>query len=115
MFLLKPIEQGFDIRITGGIHTGCLRLQAGVNTDIHKVEDLRGKRIGISNVNNPPYMFASRVFEAHGIDAKNEKEIRWLTYPNDVMELCSIRGRLTPWRCRADRHYPALRTKRFAT
>src|SRR5262249_10326795 len=30
MFLLKPIEQGLDIKLTGGIHTGCLRLQAGI-------------------------------------------------------------------------------------
>src|SRR5690606_7702971 len=30
MYLLKPIEQGLDVKITGGIHTGCLRIQAGV-------------------------------------------------------------------------------------
>src|SRR5689334_1797537 len=27
MYLFKPIEQGADIKITGGIHTGCLRVQ----------------------------------------------------------------------------------------
>jgi hypothetical protein len=44
MYLLKPIEQGLDVKITGGIHTGCLRLQAGVKTDVKRVADLRGKR-----------------------------------------------------------------------
>ena len=29
MYLLKPIESGMDVKITGGIHTGCLRIQAG--------------------------------------------------------------------------------------
>ena len=25
MYLLKPIEQGLDVKITGGVHSGCLR------------------------------------------------------------------------------------------
>src|SRR5688572_21122383 len=29
MYLLKPIEQGLDVKITGGVHSGCLRVQAG--------------------------------------------------------------------------------------
>src|SRR6516225_3435607 len=34
MYLLKPIEQGMDVKITGGVHTGCLRLQVGANSDL---------------------------------------------------------------------------------
>src|SRR3977135_1354481 len=29
MYFLKPIEQGLDVKFTGGIHRGCLRGQAG--------------------------------------------------------------------------------------
>ncbi len=47
MYLLKSAEQGLDVKITGGVHTGCLRIQAGANTDIKTVEDLRGKTIGV--------------------------------------------------------------------
>ena len=43
MYFLKPIEQGLDVRFLAGIHRGCLRVQAGVNTDIHKIEDLKRK------------------------------------------------------------------------
>ena len=28
MYFLKPIEQGLDVKFTGGIHRGCLRVQA---------------------------------------------------------------------------------------
>src|ERR1044071_1890205 len=28
IFFLKPIEQGLDVKFTGGIHRGCLRVQA---------------------------------------------------------------------------------------
>src|SRR2546430_9473450 len=45
MYFLKPIEQGLDVRFTGGIHRGCLRVQASTKSNIRKVSDLRGKRI----------------------------------------------------------------------
>src|SRR5438094_6828856 len=31
MYFLKPIEQGLDVKFTGGIHRGCLRVQAPPN------------------------------------------------------------------------------------
>ena len=82
MYLLKPIEQGLDVKITGGIHTGCLRVQAGAKTDIQKVEDLKGKKIGVpTHIGSPPYLFASRVLAAHGVDPDPEKkEVVWLTF-----------------------------------
>src|SRR5262245_14772605 len=46
MYFLKPIEQGLDVKFTGGIHRGCLRVQAGVNSSIRTVKDLGGKRHG---------------------------------------------------------------------
>jgi NitT/TauT family transport system substrate-binding protein len=87
MYLLKPIEAGLDVKITGGIHTGCLRVQAGAKSDIQKVEDLRGKRIGVpTHIGSPPYLFASRVLAAHGIDPDLEKkEVTWLVFPPDVL------------------------------
>ena len=36
MYFLKPIEQGLDVRFLGGVHTGCLRVQTGVNSPIQK-------------------------------------------------------------------------------
>src|SRR5437868_5980938 len=67
MYFLKPIEQGLDVKFTGGIHRGCLRVQAGTKGNIHKIEDLRGKRIGVPGMGTPPFIFANRVLGAHGI------------------------------------------------
>src|SRR5256885_9020743 len=41
MYFLKPIEQGLDVKFTGGIHRGCLRVQAAKNGSVNKIQDLR--------------------------------------------------------------------------
>jgi NitT/TauT family transport system substrate-binding protein len=87
MYLLKPIEQGADIKITGGIHTGCLRVQVASNSPINDIKALKGKRIGVpTHIGSPPYLFACRVLSASGIKPNPEhKEIEWLPYPPDVL------------------------------
>lgn len=87
MYLLKPIEQGLDIKITGGIHTGCLRLQAGVKSDIKSAAHLKGKKIGVpTHLGSPPYLFASRVLVANGIDPSPDKgEVTWKIFQPDVL------------------------------
>src|SRR5918999_1212785 len=35
MYFLKPIEQGMDVKFTGGVQRGCLRVQAGTKGNIH--------------------------------------------------------------------------------
>jgi NitT/TauT family transport system substrate-binding protein len=90
MYFLKPIEQGLDVKFTGGIHTGCLRVQASTKGDIHAVKDLRGKRIGVPGMGTPPFIFASRVLGAHGIDAS--KEIEWRVFPAGELGLALDKG-----------------------
>ena len=72
MYFLKPIEQGLDVKFTGGIHRGCLRVQAAKNSPINTIKDLRGKRIGVPGMGTPPFIFANRVLGANGIDASKD-------------------------------------------
>ncbi len=90
MYFLKPIEQGLDVRFLAGIHRGCLRVQAGVRTNIHTIEDLKGKRIGVPGMGTPPFVFANRVFGTHGIDAG--KDIIWKVYPAGELGLALDKG-----------------------
>jgi NitT/TauT family transport system substrate-binding protein len=90
MYFLKPIEQGLDVKFTGGIHRGCLRLQVPVNSPIKTVKDLRGKRIAAPGMGTPPFIFANRVLGANGVDAG--KEITWLVYPNGELGLALDKG-----------------------
>ena len=90
MYFLKPLEQGLDVKMTGGIHRGCLRVQASVNGPIRSVKDLRGKRIGVPGMGTPPFIFANRVLGANGIDPS--KEITWLVYPAGELGLALEKG-----------------------
>lgn len=92
MYFLKPIEQGLDVRFTGGIHRGCLRVQAPVNGKINSIADLRGKRIGVPGMGTPPFIFANRVLGAHGIDPS--KEITWRVFPAGELGLALDKGEI---------------------
>jgi sulfonate transport system substrate-binding protein len=92
MYFLKPIEQGLDVKFTAGIHRGCLRVQAPVNSKINSIADLRGKRIGVPGMGTPPFIFANRVLGAHGIDPG--KEITWRVFPAGELGLALDKGEI---------------------
>jgi NitT/TauT family transport system substrate-binding protein len=92
MYMMQPMEVGLDVKLTGGIHTGCLRLQAGKKTGIKTAAQLKGKKIGITHMGSPPFLFASRVLVAAGMDPK--KDVQWVTFPGDAMALALDQGRV---------------------
>lgn len=92
MYFLKPIEQGLDVKIGAGIHTGCLRVQGPVGRGPQTVADLRGKRIGCPGMGTPPFIFANRVLGAHGIDAS--KDVEWRVFPAGELGLAMEKGEI---------------------
>lgn len=90
MYFLKPIEQGLDVKMTGGIHRGCLRVQAPANSPIKTVKDLKGKKIGVPGMGTPPFIFANRVLGANGIDPS--KDVTWVVYPIGTLGLALEKG-----------------------
>ena len=92
MYVLKPIEQGADLKMTAGVHKGCLRIQAGTKTPIKTLQELKGKRIGIPNMGSPPHMFASRVLAANGIDPS--KDVTWRTFPPQEQGMALDKGEI---------------------
>jgi NitT/TauT family transport system substrate-binding protein len=97
MYVLMSIEKGMDIKVTGGIHTGCLRIQVSPNSPIKNVKDLRGKTIGVpTHIGSPPFLFASRVLSARGIDprVKEGGEVKWQAFPPDAIGKALADGRI---------------------
>lgn len=67
---LEPIAQGLDIRLTAGLHGGCLRPVAAVRSRIRKVADLRGATIATPDADGPAADFLASLLVREGIDAK---------------------------------------------
>jgi NitT/TauT family transport system substrate-binding protein len=92
MYLLKPIEQGLDVKFTAGVHRGCLRVQAATGGNIQRAQDLRGKRIGVPGMGTPPFIFANRVLSANGIDAS--RDVTWRVFPAGELGLALEKGEI---------------------
>jgi NitT/TauT family transport system substrate-binding protein len=90
MYFLKPIEQGMDVKFTGGVHRGCLRVQALKDGPIKTITDLKGKTIAVPGMGTPPFMFASRVMAANGVDPS--RDVNWRVYPAGELGLVLEKG-----------------------
>jgi len=87
---LKPLEQGFDVRITAGVHGGCIRLLGSKAAGITSLESLRGKTIAISDQASPAKNFCSIAFAKNGIDPV--RNVDWRQYPIDLLALAVEKG-----------------------
>ncbi|WP_298964644.1 ABC transporter substrate-binding protein [uncultured Methylobacterium sp.] len=87
---LKPLEQGFDVRITAGIHGGCLRLLGARAAGITDVASLKGKTIAISDQASPAKNFFALLLVKAGIDP--DREVEWRQYPADLLNLAVEKG-----------------------
>lgn len=65
---LKPLEQGFDVKVTAAIHGGCMRLFAKEGSGIASVADLGGKQVGCSDMAPPDKNFFSVVAAKQGLN-----------------------------------------------
>ena len=87
---LKPLEQGFDVKISTAIHGGCMRLFAKPDSGIEGVADLRGKIVGCSDMAAPDKNFFSIVAAKQGIDPN--RDIQWRQFPADLLGVALTRG-----------------------
>ncbi|OCR23944.1 ABC transporter substrate-binding protein [Pseudomonas syringae] len=87
---LKALEQGFDVKLTAGTHGGCLRLLSAVNGTVNKLEDLKGKAIGVTDMASPDRNFFSILLKKHGVDPV--RDVEWRLYPADLLGTALERG-----------------------
>ncbi|MDR2261490.1 MAG: ABC transporter substrate-binding protein [Azoarcus sp.] len=89
---LKPLEAGFDVKVVAGLHGGCVRLIGYGPARIARIEDLRGKTIGVPDLGAPATHFFSVYLKKRGIDP--EKEVTWRVYQRDLLGLAAEKGEI---------------------
>lgn len=87
---LKPLEQGFDVKIVSGLHSGCIRLLSSQTGGIDNLTQLKGKTIGVSDMASPSKNFFSILLTKAGIDP--EKDVEWRAYPSDLLGHAITKG-----------------------
>ncbi|MGD0107976.1 MAG: ABC transporter substrate-binding protein [Rhodopila sp.] len=80
---LKPMEQGFDVKLTAGTHGGCMHVLAASDSGLTAITDLRHKRVGVGDVSGVDKNFFSIVLQKKGIDPNSEVE--WKQFPPDML------------------------------
>jgi NitT/TauT family transport system substrate-binding protein len=103
---MKPLEAGFDVKLTAGTHGGCSILVASRAAGINNLQDLRGKRIGMTDLSSPMKLLYEIHFQRNGVPPD---EITWRQFPSDVFTLAVDKGEIEAF---ADGHpnaYYAIR------
>jgi len=87
---LKPLEQGFDVKLIAGSHGGCVRLVGSKTAGVTSLEKLRGKTIGVADMSSPGRNFFSIVLARAGIDP--ERDVTWRVYPGNLLGIAAEKG-----------------------
>src|SRR5580704_10972582 len=87
---LKPLEQGFDVKIAAGTHGGCMRVLTRVGSGIDKLADLKGKTVAVGDLGGPDKNFFSIQLAKLGIDPV--KEVDWRVYTGNVVNVAADKG-----------------------
>jgi NitT/TauT family transport system substrate-binding protein len=87
---LKPLEQGFDVRITTATHGGCMRLLSAKASGIVTLADLQGKTIGVTDMAAPDKNFFAIRLAKLGFDPNADVQFR--VFPADLLPVALAKG-----------------------
>jgi NitT/TauT family transport system substrate-binding protein len=87
---LKPLEQGFDVKLFVGMHGGCQRLLASPASGITTLQGLKGKTIAVADLAGPAKLSFSVTLAKNGIDP--DSDVNWQVFPWDLVGEAVHRG-----------------------
>jgi NitT/TauT family transport system substrate-binding protein len=87
---LKPIEQGIDVKLTMGLHTGCLKIIAAKSAGVTSVTQLKGKRVGVPSFGSSQHLLTYRATALAGLNP--EKDIQWRIFPLAELKIALEKG-----------------------
>ncbi|CAH2602423.1 ABC-type nitrate/sulfonate/bicarbonate transport systems, periplasmic components [Rhodovastum atsumiense] len=106
---MKPLEAGFDARLTAGLHAGCFFLVASREAGIGTLQDLRGKRIGMADLGSPMKMLFEIHLQRNGVPLDS---ITWRQFPSDVFAIAAEKGEIDAFADVDPNAYYAVRRSR---
>lgn len=91
----KPIEQGLNIKLTAGIHTGCIKAVTPADSGIESIADLKGKAVGVDAIGGGPQIALSA--KLREVDINPVTEVEWKAYPGPQLEEAINKGEIVAY------------------
>ncbi|MHA7985041.1 ABC transporter substrate-binding protein [Rathayibacter sp. CAU 1779] len=83
---LGPIYNGTPVKLSGGLHHGCLDLYTRNDGSVPSVASLKGKKIGVSSLQGSATNFFSLDLLDAGINSSPDaKQVEWVVIEQDLL------------------------------
>lgn len=90
---LAAVDKGAALRTIGGVHTGLhYGLYVGADSGIAAVEDMVGKRVGISSPGSLPHVVIMALLQEAGVSQEDIDTIQWVALAGSSARLNGIIG-----------------------
>ncbi|GHU71997.1 ABC transporter substrate-binding protein [Clostridia bacterium] len=90
---LAPLDNGLEVKTVAGLHTGCIQILGSVEGAVQSIEDLRGKKIGVSALASSGHILTQRVLSNAGIGVTaQDAEVEFLVFTSAELPLVLQNG-----------------------
>ncbi len=90
---VQPIENGLNMVVTAGMHTGCTKILTTSDSGIKSIADLKGKTIGVSSLAGSEAVTVRRALYAEGIDiSTGSSEVEFAVYATTDQPVALVNG-----------------------
>lgn len=90
---IQPIGNGLDIRMTAGIHNGCIKLLVKPDSGIDSIADLKGKTVGVNGLAEAPCVLLKRALHDAGVGVTSDNlEVDFTVYNNSDLAMALENG-----------------------
>lgn len=93
--LVQPLANGAQLKITTGLHTGCISILTAKSSKIVSAKDLIGKKIGVATVAGSEATFAKRYLSDHGVKVGTENaQVSFVQYDAAELPIALSKGQV---------------------
>lgn len=91
--MLAPLDNGLEAKTVLGVHTGCIQIIAGTGSGIKSAADLRGKKIGVTQLASSDHIVTQRALASKGIGSTADNmEVEFIVYDKDNLPIALKEG-----------------------